>query len=132
MTNLELARSLYEAFGTGDVAAILAAFDPDIEWREAESNPYQPDGSPWRGGDAIMENLFVKLITDWDGFTVTPKEIHDAGDTVVIEGRYNGTHNATGKRLDAQFCHVARIQNGKITSFQQYTDTAQMREAMGV
>lgn len=131
MTNLELARSLYDAFAAGDVPAVLAAFDPDIEWREAESNPYRPDGSPWRGGDAIMENLFVKLVTEWDGFTVTPKEFHDAGDTVVVEGRYTGTYNATGKSFDAQFCHVVRIRDGKMTSFQQYTDTAHMREAMG-
>ena len=131
MTNIELARSLYDAFAAGDVPAVLAAFDPEIEWREAENNPYRPDGSPWRGGDAIMENLFVRLVTEWDGFTVTPKEFHDAGDTVVVEGRYTGTFNATGKAFDAQFCHVVRIQNGKMTSFQQYTDTAHMREAMG-
>ncbi len=60
-----------------------------------------------------------------------PKEFHDAGDTVVVEGRYTGKHNETGKHLDAQFCHVWKLSNGQVTSFQQYVDTAQMQEVAG-
>ena len=67
----------------------------------------------------------MKLGTEWDGFTVHPKEFHDAGSTVVIEGRYTGTYKNTGNSLDAQFCHVFKIHNGKVTSFQQYVDTGQ-------
>ena len=37
----------------------------------------------------------------------------------------------TGKSLDAQYCHVFKIRNGKLTSFQQFVDTAQMQEVMG-
>jgi ketosteroid isomerase-like protein len=131
MGNVEAMRSLYEAFGNGDVPTVLGAMDPNIEWREAEGNPYQPDGSPWIGPDAIMNNLFVKLATEWDGFTVQPKEFHDAGDTVVVEGRYTGVVNATGTQVDSQFCHVFRVKDGKVTSFQQYTDTGQFQDAMG-
>ena len=46
-------------------------------------------------------------------FAVHPKDFHDAGDTVVVEGRYTGTFKATGKSLDAQMCHVFKIRNGK-------------------
>ena len=31
--------------------------------------------------------------------------------------------------LDAQVCHVWKIRDGKITSFQQYTDTGQWQDA---
>ena len=41
--------------------------DPDIEWSEAGSNPYKPDGKPWLGPDAILNNLFMKLGTEWVG-----------------------------------------------------------------
>ena len=92
---------------------------------------YDPDGNPWIGPDAIVQNLFVKLAGDWDAFTVHPKEFHDAGDTVVAEGRYTGTHKATGKSLDAQFCHVLRFKDGKVTSFQQFVDTAQLQDVSG-
>ncbi len=132
MSNVQQVRDLYEAFGRGDVPTVLGAMEPDTQWSEAEGNPYQMSGKAWIGPDAIMQNLFMKLGTEWDAFTVHPKEFYDAGDTVVVEGRYTGTYKATGKSADAQFCHVFKIRNGKLASFQQFVDTAQMQNVMGV
>jgi uncharacterized protein len=132
MSNVDVIRSAYEAFGRGDLAAVLAALDPDIEWQEADGSPLQPSGAPWVGPDAVAENLFARLEADWDGLAVQPRELRDAGDAVVAEGRWAGTFRATGKSLDAQFCHVFRVADGKVTSFQQYTDTAQLLEVMGL
>jgi uncharacterized protein len=106
--------------------------DPDIEWSEAEGNPYQLSGKAWKGPDAIVQNLFMKIGADFDGtFAIHPQDFHDAGDTVVVEGRYTGTFKATGKSLDAQVCHVFKFRDGKLTSFQQFVDTAQMQDVMG-
>ena len=132
MSNLPVIQNVYEAFGKGDLPAVLEAFDPEIEWREAENNPYQMSGKAWIGGDAVTRNLFVKLAEDWDGFTVTPTSLHDAGDSVVAEGRYTGTHKSTGKAIDVQFCHVWRLSGGRVKSFQQYCDTYQCRRAAGL
>jgi hypothetical protein len=131
MSNVGVVKALYDAFGRGDGAAVLAMFDAKIEWREAEGNPYEPSGKAWIGPDAILQNLLLKIGADWDGFTIHPKLLHDAGDTVVVEGRYTGTHKATGRRLDAQVCHVWRIRDGRVASFQQYVDTAQLQEVTG-
>ena len=60
-----------------------------------------------------------------------PAEFHDAGPAVVVEGRYTGTYKETGRKFDAQVCHVWKIRDGKITSFQQYVDTAQMQDGAG-
>lgn len=130
MSNVDKIRQIYGAFGEGDIPAVLGAMDPSIEWREAEGNPYEPSGNAWVGPDAITENLFMKLGAEWDAFTVHPKEFHDAGDTVVVEGRYTGTHNASGRSLDAQFCHVFKVKDDKVSSFQQFVDTAQMQDVM--
>jgi ketosteroid isomerase-like protein len=46
----------------------------------------------------------------------------------VVEARYTGTYKATGKKLAAQVCHIRKLRDGKITSFQQYVDTAQLQE----
>lgn len=131
MGNVEIVKSGYEAFGRGDIPSVLALFDPNIEWCEAEGNPYKPDGSAWIGGEAIVENLFMKLGTEWDGFTATPEKFHDAGDSVVVECRYTGGYKATGKSIDAQVCHVWTFRDEKITNFQQYVDTGQLQDAMG-
>lgn len=130
MNNVQIMQAGYEAFGRGDVEGVLAIFDPRIEWREAEGNPYGRGGGTWIGGQAIVENLFVKLASEWDRFAASPSEFYDAGDTVVVEGRYTGTYRATGKSIDAQLCHVWKLRDGKVTSFQQYVDTAQLQEVM--
>jgi len=131
MGNVEILQGGYEAFGRGDVPSVLALFDPSIEWREAEGNPYKPDGKAWIGVDTIVQNLFMRLGTEWDGFTITPEKLHDAGDTVIAECRYTGVYKATGKSINAQACHVWKFSDGKVTSFQQYLDTGQMQDAMG-
>jgi uncharacterized protein len=131
MGNVQILKGVYEAAERDDIPSVLAAFDPGIEWREAEGHPYQPDGTAWVGVDTVRRNLFMNLDAEWDGFTVSPVEFHDAGDTVVVECRYSGVHNTTGKTLDAQACHVWKLSDGKVTSFQQYVDTAQLQDVMG-
>jgi ketosteroid isomerase-like protein len=131
MDNVSLLKNLYDAFGRGEIPVVLGAFSPDIKWHEAEGNPYMPSGEAWVGPDAILSNLFMKLGSDWDGFTVHPKSFHGAGDSVIVEGRYTGTYKATGKSMDAQVCHIWDVKNGKLTRFQQYVDTAKFQDVMG-
>jgi uncharacterized protein len=127
--NVGLVRSLYEAFGRGDVPTVLAAMDPGIVWNEAEGFPYA-DKNPYVGPSAVVEGVFARLGGEWDGFSVAPEELLDAGDTVVAMGRYNGTYKKTGTRIHAQFAHVWRVRGGKIVRFQQYTDTLQAAKAV--
>lgn len=131
MDNVKLLKRLYEAFGRGEIPEVLAGMSPNIKWFEAESNPYMLSGEPWVGPDAVLNNLFVKLGSEWDGFAVHPKSFHGAGDSVVVEARYTGTYKPTGKSMDAQVCHVWDVENGKVTRFQQYVDTAKLQEVMG-
>ncbi|HVE91429.1 MAG TPA: nuclear transport factor 2 family protein [Actinomycetota bacterium] len=126
----QVVKGLYDAFAKGDVPAVLGAFDPKIEWNEAEGFVYA-EGNPYIGPQSVAEGVFGRIISDVDGFAVIPKQIIDAGDTVVVEGRYTGKVNATGAPVDAQFAHVWRLRGDKIVGFQQYTDTKQWTESFG-
>ena len=128
--NLDLIRGLYGAFEAGDIPGVLGRMAPDMEWNEAENFPYA-DGNPYRGHDAIVGGVFARLGGEWDGFSPVPDEFLDAGDTIVVLGRYRGACKATGKPLDAQMAHVWRIRDGKAVHFQQYTDTLQVAKVMG-
>jgi ketosteroid isomerase-like protein len=130
MSNVQHAKDIYSAFGRGDIPSVLALFDPGIEWREAEGHPYKPAGTAWVGPQEILEQLFMRLGSEWDGFTVTVRSLHDAGEHVVMEGRYTGLYKPSGKSLDAQACHILRFRDGKLLSFQQYADTGQMQAVM--
>jgi hypothetical protein len=127
--NVEVIRGTYDAFTAGDVEAVLAAMAADIVWNEAENFPYA-DGNPYIGPEAIVEGVFSRLASEWIDFRVAPKEILDAGDTVVALGRYTARHGASGRPLDVPFVHVWRLEDGVIRRFQQYTDTAGTLAAM--
>lgn len=131
MDNVRLVKNVYEAFGRGEIPRVLEALSPDIKWFQAEGNPYRPSGEPWVGRDAVMKNLFMRLGTEWEGFTVHPGSFHDGGDSVIVEGRYTGTYKPTGKSLDVQVCHIWDVKDGRMTRFQQYVDTARLQEVMG-
>lgn len=131
MDNVNLLKNLYDAFGRGDIPTVLGTMNPDINWYQAESNPYMPSGEAWVGPNAVLNNLFMKLGAEWDAFSVHTKSFHDAGDSVIVEARYSGKYKATGKSMDTQVCHVWDVKDGKATRFQQYVDTAKLQDVMG-
>jgi ketosteroid isomerase-like protein len=126
-SNKDLVQSLYQAFSEGDMPTVLSALADDISWTEAEGFPY---AGTYVGADEILSGVFMRIAADWDGWAATPHEHIEEGDTVVTLGTYSGTCKATGKAMKAPLVHVWRIENGKITTFVQHTDTVLVREAM--
>jgi ketosteroid isomerase-like protein len=125
--SVEFLKGLYAAFGRGDVPAVLAGFADDIEWHEAEGMPY---GGIYRGGEAVVQNVFGPITTDVEGFAVTPEEFVGSVDTVVALVRYTGTGKVTGKALDVPVVHVWDIRDGKVTRFRQFIDTVRFAEVV--
>ena len=120
---------IYASLAQGDIPAILAAMHPSIEWNEAEGFVYA-EGNPYRGPEAVLNGVFARLGSEWDGFQATPTRFTAGEDTVIAEGRYTGTFKTTGRAVDAQFAHVWRIRDGKVMGFQQYTDTGQFQRVV--
>lgn len=129
--NAAMMKGLYESFAQGDIPTVLAAMDPKVEWNEAEHVTFWP-GHGFVGADAIVEGVFARIpATFGDTFRIEVDRIVDCGPVVVMEGRYKGVVQATGKTLDAQVAHIWDVADGKIVKFQQYTDTWQFAEATG-
>jgi ketosteroid isomerase-like protein len=126
--NAKTVHELYEAFGRGDVPFIIGALDLEVEWWEAESFIYA-DGNPYVGPNSVLHGVFGRINDEWEWFKVLPNEVLDAGDTIVSHGYYNGVFKRSGREARAQFAHFFTFRDGKITKFQQYTDTAQFLAA---
>jgi ketosteroid isomerase-like protein len=95
---VELVRSLYDAFARGDVPALLAALDPKAEWNEAEHATLWP-GGPLIGPDQVATQVFARFPELFgDTFRIEVGRLHDCGDTVVMEGRYSAVVQPTGIR----------------------------------
>lgn len=127
MSNLDAVRSVYDAFGKGDIPAVLSFLSPDIQWTEAEGFPY---GGTYTGPDAVLAGVFMRLGTEWDNFAAVPDEFVDGGDSIVALGKYSGTYKATGKSMRVNFAHVWQVRDGKAIKFVQYVDTLVVQRAL--
>ena len=125
--NLEAVRSFYGALARGEVPTALALLAPEVRWTEAEGFPY---AGTYVGPDGVLKGVLMRLATEWEGFSATPREFVVQGDTVVSLGEYSGKYKMTGRSFSAPFAHVWNLRNGKVVSFRQYTDTAVVQDAL--
>jgi ketosteroid isomerase-like protein len=128
--NVVVVDGLYQAFAKGDVPAVLAVMDADIVWNEAEGFPYA-DKNPYIGPDAVLNGVFARIGAEWEYWNLADIQLHDmANDMVLATLRYKAKHKTTGKVIDSQTAHLWTLKDGKIVSFQQFTDTKQAVEAV--
>ena len=81
----------------------------------------------------MLSGVFMRLATEWEGFTAVPRKIVDGGDgNVVSFGTYSGKYLKTGKSMSVPFAHEWEMHDGKIRRFYQYTDTAVIDRDLGI
>jgi ketosteroid isomerase-like protein len=112
-TNGDVIKRIYAALANGD-ALVHGRFD-----------------AAYVGPDVILQQVFMTLVTEVDGFTLMPSNIIDGGDAVAVEGRYAGTVKATGVRLDVEFMHVFELRGGEVVRFRQYTENHALDRSVG-
>jgi len=127
MSNAEVVRSFYDAVEGGDLEGALAVLAPDVSWTEMDGFPYR---GTYHGPEAVRDQVFVRIVGDWEGFTLTVDDVIDGGELVAGVGTYSGTYKATSKSMKARVVHVWRLRDGKVVSFEQFTDTLRVAEAM--
>ncbi len=121
-------RSIYDNFATGDIPAVLATLADDIEWIESPQE-FLPHHGTHRTPAAVAGKVFGMVMTCFDEFAVVPHTFHDAGSTVVVEGRAIGK-TKTGQILDAPAAWVWTVADGKAIANHNYHDTDAWRLAL--
>jgi ketosteroid isomerase-like protein len=118
MPNVDTARSAYEAFGRGDLAALQGDFVEDAVWVTSDELPL---GGVVEGRDAIMGN-FAQIPNYWSSFSVEPEEFIDAGDYVVVRGTQRAGNDKGS--FEAPFVHLMKFADGKVVRGEFFTDSA--------
>jgi ketosteroid isomerase-like protein len=119
MSNVDTARSAYEAFGRGDLEALQENFAEDAVWVTSDELPL---GGETQGREAIIGN-FAQIPNYWSSFRVEPEEFIEGGDYVVVRGTQ---HAETDKgSFDAPFVHLLKYDaEGKFVRGEFYADSA--------
>jgi len=123
--NVELVRRVYGAYGRGDIAEVMASMADDISW-ECVGRPSDFIGlGPRKGCDQVAEFFSIVLAAiDYDHFEA--KEFYAVDDKVFVLGHYAMTGKTNGRKMDSDWIHIITIQDGKVTCFREFTDTAQV------
>jgi ketosteroid isomerase-like protein len=133
--NVEIVRRFYEAFGEGDLDAATAVFagqvqvtDPDlgtVEGLPAFRNYLDGLKGPLPDAGAVIERTY------------------EAGDTVIVEGRFTGTNTGpldgpegtmppSGRKVDLPFADFSRLSGGKIVEYRTYYDQVALLTQLGL
>lgn len=129
MGNIETVKKMYELFATKDNEGIRNIFEQNIKWNQMKGFPH---GGQYIGADAIFENVFGGFRQNWINWEATITRYIESGDGVFVIGFYEGTYKLTEKSMKAAFACEYKVNNGKITEFNQYTDTFLIGQAMGL
>src|SRR5215212_5202369 len=112
--DVETLRAAFEAFNRGDIPAVLAIFDPEIEWQEPGGG--QSAQGVFRGPERVATEVFGLVPAQFDDFRVEPERFIDAGEHVAVIGHFHGRRK-DGQTLDAPAVQVFRMRNGKVVQY---------------
>jgi ketosteroid isomerase-like protein len=122
--NTQVVKDAYAAFQRGDVNAILALLDENVEWEAVKGAEGVAPHAGVRRGRAAVGEFFATVGSTLDFHVFDPQEFVAQGDAVVAVGAYKATVKATRRSVSSDWVMVFTIRNGQITRFREFTDSA--------
>jgi uncharacterized protein len=127
--NVEVVRSMYEAFNEGDRARALTYLHPEAELHQP---PELPDGGVYYGRAEFQRgtNLWLE---EWDSFRYEIEELTDVGDRVLMEIRLWGIAKGSGAEVERRdVFHLWTMRDGKAQRCDVYLNRPDALEAVGL
>jgi ketosteroid isomerase-like protein len=125
MTDDSAARiaAAYDAFGRGDIAAVLAVLDPAISWHVPGRSPLSGD---YKGHDQVL-GFFAKSMELSDGtLRVDVDELVAEGGRVVAVTTVSAERS--GRRWSSPEVHVWTVVDGRATEFVEFQGDQQTED----
>jgi len=125
--NKHSVQQFYHSQKTGDIQSLLNSLARDVQWElpEMENVPF---AGKWQGREGV-EQFFRKVSEVQDVVEFKPEEYIAQGNKVVVLGRFTMRIKATGRNVSSTWAHVWTVENGQITRFCEYVDTAVVSNA---
>jgi 2-(1,2-epoxy-1,2-dihydrophenyl)acetyl-CoA isomerase len=130
-TKVSTAQQLYRALAAGDRAALSTLLHPDFVGHATDGLPLGMGGSH-DGPEAMQRDLWWTIGRHYK-VEAQPEEFRLLDDgRLSVAGHYRGEGRKSGRRLDAAFIHlIAFVDDGRIVSLHQLTDSAAWVQALG-
>jgi len=126
--NVDFIKSLYAAFGRGDIQTLLNGLSENVEWTTAGPPADLPFAGARQGRQQVAQ--FFQVIDDHLSIeNFQPFNFIAQGDHVVVQGRDSGKVKSNGRNFDSDWVHVFTVRNGVVVKFEEYFDTAKFLSA---
>jgi uncharacterized protein len=126
--NLKTVQGIYEAFGTGDVDAILEQVTDDVDWSADAATDTAPWYGPRKGKDGVA-TFFSDIAGATEVLDFEPRSFAANDDEVMVLIRSHLKIKPTGKETDMNLHHYWHFTDGKVDTYRGSEDTAQAVEA---
>ena len=127
MTNVELIKAMYAAYGRGDIQTIMDHVADDVVW-EAEG-PAEMSFTGIRKGKQETLGFFTGLAAEHADPKLEMTEFISEGEGVAALGRYSATIKTTGRRVDSPVGHFFRVKDGKVVRYVNLINSAAFVDA---
>jgi hypothetical protein len=78
-----------------------------------------------------VSKVLKPIAEDFDNFAATPSDFISEGNRVASFGVYTGHAKSAGTWLNAPFVHLWTVENGRLRTFKQFTDSGAWHAALG-
>jgi uncharacterized protein len=133
---LQTVQSIYQAFGSGDIPAILAPLAADVRWDDWAGNSAQQAGVPLmrarRGPDQVLA-FFQALASVQKMHSFKVVDLVGGSAAVAAEIEIDFTVTQTGRRYHDEEMHLSTFNAaGQVSRFRHYLDTAKLLRAFAL
>ena|SRR5438093_6380377 len=125
MTHQPAVQAIYQAFGTGNVPALLERLAEDVEWEHDSIDHGIPWLKPGRGKAHVLK-FFEIVGREFEISRFDVKSLFENGPQVIAQIAIEAKIRSTGKPLKDYELHVWTFDNqGKVKAFRHCVDTHQ-------
>ena len=130
--NVEVVRQVYEAAARRDPAAVLACYDPALEWDVSRSQMARLVGEDFYRGHDGLRRFFRRYHDAWDEVEYGYEQLIDAGDQVLSIDIERARGRNSGADVVLTQYAVWTIRAGKVIRAAWFSDRAEALEAAGL
>jgi uncharacterized protein len=127
--NIKTITAVYEAFGRGDVAAILNEVTDDADWAAEAASSAAPWYGARHGRDAVAA-FFSDFGSTMEVEEFTPVSFAANDTDVLTVVRFRARSRGTGRSAEMNLHHYFKFRDGKIAYFRGTEDTAQVEAVL--
>lgn len=119
----------YGAFNSGDMDGAFACLSPDIVWTYYGPADRIAFAGTFKGHDGVRD-FFARAGETIEILEMAPEKFEVAGDTVYGTGIEHSRSIKTGREYRVRWVHIYRVENGLVTGFEEFLDTAAVAGAL--